>query len=309
MKNVIQYYYGIIPSNIHKKNKQYFFSINKNHYVFLPVERSPEELNVIYEISNNLSEKKIHNHKIILNNSNNIVTFVNQVPYVLLQTYIKNDDIIILNDIIHFQNNTTITENNPILSRTNWYQLWVNKIDYFEYQVSQLSKKYPLIQESFSYFVGLAETGIALYKMTYQESKNRYVIAHKRIRSDATLFDLYNPLNYIIDTKSRDAAEYFKSLFLKKEDVINDIIYYLQYSQITDYEAQLFFIRLLFPTFYFDVYEDVITGNLKEKELNKIIIYAQKYEILIKQVYQYLKTTILLPEVEWLNNFNNYYQY
>ena len=307
MKNVLQYYYGLIPASIHQKGKQYIFEIEKNNYVFLPTDRSLEELNTIFEINNQLRERKIYTHEIILNNNNSIVTFVNQIPYVLLKTFVKKDEIIILNDIIYFQNNTILKQNYPNINRTDWYHLWAHKIDYFEYQVSQLSKKYPLIQESFSYFLGLAENGISLYKMLYQESKIEYTVSHKRVDSNSTLFDLYNPLNFIIDCKSRDASEYFKSLFLKKEDVINDIIYYLKYSNLTDYEAQLFFIRMLFPTFYFDVYEEVITGEYKEKELQKVIIYAQKYEILIKQIYQYLKSFIYLPEIEWINNFNFHY--
>lgn len=36
--------------------------------------------------------------------------------------------------------------------------MWVQKIDYFEYQVSQMGKKYPVIRESSIYYVGLAES-------------------------------------------------------------------------------------------------------------------------------------------------------
>ena len=40
--------------------------------------------------------------------------------------------------------------------------MWIRKIDYFEYQISQFGKKYPIIRESFNYYVGLAENGISL---------------------------------------------------------------------------------------------------------------------------------------------------
>jgi len=88
---------------------------------------------------------------------------------------------------------------------------------------------------------------------------------------------------------------------------MNDIIYYIQYSKLTEYELQMFFVRMLFPTFYFDIYEEVITGDMKEKELLRIITHTERYEILLKQLYQYLRTIIYLPEIEWLNPQVNYY--
>lgn len=307
MKNVLQYYYGINTNRIHQKGKQYFFTIDKENYAFIPIDRSLEEAKIIYELNKTLLSKKIYSHEIIANNTGQIITFVNQIPYALLKTRVKNDDVIILNDIIYFQVNTKLSQDYTILNRANWYQLWTTKIDYFEYQVSQLSKKYPRVQESFSYFVGLAEASIALFKVLNKEKKDAYCISHKRVNYKETLFELYNPFNYIIDIVPRDASEYFKSSFLDKEDVINDIVYYIQYSKLTEYELQMFFVRMLFPTFYFDVYEEVITGDMKEKELLKIIAHTERYEILLKQLYQYLRSIIYLPEIEWLNPATNYY--
>lgn len=300
MKNALQYYYGLVATDIHQINKQYSFRIGKNHYVFLPTDRNIEELKEVYQISRLLNQQGIYSHDIVLNNSGGMITFVNQMPYILLQTYVKNDDIVILSDLIYFQNKTKKISSHPLLIRNDWYTLWTNKIDYFEYQVSQLSKKYPRIRESFSYFVGLAETSISLFKMLGKRDVKSLSIAHKRMHAHDTLFDLYNPLNFILDVSCRDASEYFKSAFIDQDDVINEIIYYLNYSNLTEYEAQMFFVRLLFPTFYFDLYEDVITGDVKEKELLKVVVHIEKYEFMIKQVYQYLRTIIYLPEIEWL---------
>lgn len=307
MKNTLQYYYGLVTTNIHQFHKRYMFRVGKDHYVFMPCERTVEELKELYQISNLLIRNGIYSHEIILNNSGSMITFLNQVPYILMKTYVKQDDVIILSDIIFFQNKTKNLSNSNILKRHDWYALWTNKIDYFEYQVSQLSKKYPRIRESFSYFIGLAETSISLYKILSNTNSITLSIAHKRMRGRDTLFDLYNPLNYILDISSRDASEYFKSTFMEQDDIINEIIYYLSYSNLNEYECQMFFVRLLFPTFYFDIYEDVITGDEKEKELLKATTHIEKYERMLRQVYQYLRTTIYLPEIEWLSKTSVHY--
>lgn len=307
MKNALQYYYGLVTTNIHQFHKRYLFRVDKDNYVFMPCERNIEELKELYQISNLLIRNGIYSHEIILNNSGSMITFINQIPYILMKTRVKQDDIIILSDLIFFQNKTKNMNNSPLLRRNDWYALWTNKVDYFEYQVSQLSKKYPRIRESFSYFIGLAETSISLYKMLSKKDAVSLCIAHKRIRAKDTLFDLYNPLNFILDIPSRDASEYFKSAFMDQDDIINEIIYYLSYSNLNEYECQMFFVRLLFPTFYFDIYEDVITGDEKEKELLKATVHIEKYEQMLKQVYQYLRTIIYLPEIEWLSKVSAHY--
>lgn len=301
MKNALHYYYGLTIQTIHQMNKRYSFQIDKSRYVLMPVERDLEELKQIYQLTQILREGGLYCHEIILNNSGQILTYINQVSYVLLKLFVKEDDVVILSDLILFQNKTKNIGDYSILKRDDWYQLWTNKIDYFEYQVSQLSKKHPRIRESFSYFVGLAETSISLFHMLEKKDTHILSVAHKRIQLGDTLFDLYNPLNFILDIPSRDASEYFKSSFFNQPDIINEIIYYLTYSNLTEYECQMFFIRLLFPTFYFDIYEDVILDEKNEKELLKVVTHTNDYERMIALTYQYLKTIIYLPEIEWLN--------
>ena len=101
--------------------------------------------------------------------------------------------------------NTTFEEGNL------WKQLWSNKVDYFEYQITQVGKKYPLIRESFSYYIGVVEAGICLLN---NSKKLRCSVAHKRITKNEDLFEFYNPTNYILDTRVRDLSEYFKTMTL-----------------------------------------------------------------------------------------------
>ena len=54
-----------------------------------------------------------------------------------------------------------LNETKSKLYRNSWASLWSAKLDYFEYQVSELGKDKPLILDSFSYYLGLGENAIS----------------------------------------------------------------------------------------------------------------------------------------------------
>ena len=62
----------------------------------------------------------------------------------------------------------------------------------------------------------------------------------------------------------------------------------------------LFLARLIYPTYYFDLYEEVITDRTDDEEIKKIISKVDDYEKIIKQVYQYYKTFLPVPRIDWL---------
>ena len=193
MKNAISYYYNITANVIHQTGKTFKFTNNGENYILTTCER--EDIDDIYELSYNLIKEGVLCHQIILNNSNSIITNINNLPYILMKVLVNNDKIT-LNDIINF-NNTIITVKLDNLRRDNWFNLWCNKVDYFEYQVNQMGKKYPIIRESFSYYIGLAEIGISLFKNTSKSEK--LSLSHRRILYGQSLTELYNPINLIID--------------------------------------------------------------------------------------------------------------
>ena len=294
MKNAISYYYNITANVIHQTGKTFKFTNNGENYILTTCER--EDIDDIYELSYNLIKQGVLCHQIILNNSNSIITNINNLPYILMKVLVNNDKIT-LNDIINF-NNTIITVKLDNLRRDNWFNLWCNKVDYFEYQVNQMGKKYPIIRESFSYYIGLAEIGISLFKNTNKSEK--LSLSHRRILYGQSLTELYNPINLIIDLRIRDVCEYFKSCFFNNIDVEHIISNYLYTSNLDETEKILFLSRMLYPSYYFDVYEQIIDGKLDENELKKIINKVDEYELLLRNIYSLLKNNNF-PEIEFLN--------
>ncbi len=296
MKNAIAYYYNLYSYDIHQNNDTYRFTINNNFYVLTPCGR--DELTQIYELYETLLKSGIPLHYIIPNTSNNLYTTINNIDYVLLQVYNEYDKKISLQDITNFSTlvSNIILENKI---RQDWALLWGNKIDYFEYQVNQFGKKYPIIRESFSYYTGLAETGISLYRVVNNISAKQ-TVCHKRISTNSTMYDLYNPLNLVIDYKVRDTAEYFKDLFINEEDILESIISYFNWDYLTGYDCLIFFNRMFYPSFYFDEYERIIAGLDEEEKIKKILQKTEKYEMLLRNIYNYLSYNINMPDIEWI---------
>lgn len=304
MKNALQYYYHLAIDNIHQINGIYKFVYQNQYYAFCPFEGSLEQVNMIYDLSINLWNQGVYCHQIVLNTEQKIVTTVNGNSYVLLRSSYAMEEKITMEHLILFSNITSKVIYQNGMRHDNWGKLWSEKLDYFEYQVNQFGKSHPIIRSSFSYFVGLAETGISLLGQTKMEYKN-LVVSHKRIKKNQTIFDLYNPLSFIVDLKIRDVCEYFKESFVTNEDIWDDIVYYLTHNSLTNYEYLIFFIRMLYPSFYFDLYEDIMHYNKDEKELLPIIALVDSYEQLLKKLYLFLGTIIAIPEIEWLKKTYN----
>ena len=77
-------------------------------------------------------------------------------------------------------------------------------------------KKYPLLVDSFNYFVGMAENAISYYNTILIDKNYRYVVGHKVIKWTDTVESLYNPLNITFDYKVRDIAEFIKYNFFNQ---------------------------------------------------------------------------------------------
>lgn len=295
MKNTIEYFYNIKVLKIHQNGKVYYFEHEGYNYILEPVEL--DFLNEIYELSSYLYNNNILVHQIVPAREALTIKF-NELNYILLKVYIEKRNIT-YEDIFKI-NAITLTKRENRLRRDDWYTLWTNKNDYFEYQMSQVGKKYPNLKESFSYCIGISENAIQLFNSVSKE-KISLNLSHKRIKSNYTTYELYNPLNFVIDYRIRDVSEYFKDLFFNDKLDVNDIYNYLYYNNLSYEESVLFFSRLIYPSFYFDIYEEVLLNNISDDKVSNLNNKIIEYEDIIKKVYYYLKNNNKLPEISWLN--------
>ena len=293
MKNAINYYYNLYPENIHQTENGYYFVVNATRYFLTKYLGETKNIEKIYNDNLNLLSQNFYVHPIVLNKQNQVLTYINNEPYILMITiYYKNK--ININDILFFAKPAISNSKAP-----NWGEMWSLKNDYLEYQISQLGKKHPLITESFSYYIGLGETAIQLVNSLEKESIP-LVYAHRRIDYNYNQYDLYNSLNIIVDYKVRDIAEYLKSKFFSGENIMDDLTYYLENTKLSIYEYYLFLARLIYPTYYFDLYEEIITDRKKDEEIKKITTKVDDFENIIKKIYYYYKNFLPVPRIDWL---------
>ncbi len=298
MKNAIQYYYQLYPAEIHQSNGSYQFEIHDEHYYLTPYNRSPIELQELYKISMQLLERGVYCHQFVLNIKQEIITIINHIPYIMLRVFINSDAHVTVKDILFFSNLVTKDTEKSLLSRNQWKKLWMEKNDYFEYQVNQFGKRYPKIRESFSYFIGLSEIGISLLNEVKKEEP--LVVSHRRICSNNTLFDLYNPLNFVLDYKERDIIEYWKEELLKEDFSFSEFQQFLNIISLNEDEWLLLLARAFYPTFYFDRYEKIIDHHDNENILDKILEQIDIYEQFLSILYLKVRTYKALPDMLWL---------
>lgn len=309
MKNILSYYYNLHPEQISYKNNKYFFEYLSFKYVFEPLIRPITDIRALYKINKEMIARDILVHEIITNNENTIITYVNNIPYILMELYVNCEAKIKLSDICYINNNLVSIECEENLNRYNWINLWETKNDYFETQINEISKKYPNLCNYANYYIGLAENAISYVKEANKiDDKVLTSICHKRINYNDTLYELYNPLNYIYDYRIRDVCEYIKSVFFNGEDAYKIVQEYFKNNYISYKEALLFYSRLLYPSYFFDLYDDIINKNLNETLIENIAFKSNEYELFLADIYMLLSNIYnkYIPKVDWIikRNFN-----
>ncbi|MCI8347755.1 MAG: hypothetical protein HFJ12_07455 [Bacilli bacterium] len=293
IKNLIEYYYNIKINHLYKNRRQYRFSYFDNQYLFLPLNRYEDE---IIEV-NHLIKGNHKYDQIMINIENSIITHVQNYSYILIKKVSKKIGIEeIIEKPYYLLTSKKMYKN---IDRSNWLFLWSEKIDYIEYQLIHLDKEYPLLRDSINYFIGMAENAISYVYNTYHllQSKNdNLVISHKRIRDN----EFNNPLNLIIDYKSRDIAEYLKYIFFNDDYDYIKIKGLLSYLNLDQFSCQLIYARLLFPTYYFDKYDEIIGNNLEEKEILSILKRTEEYEDYIINIYMIINQLFSIERIDWL---------
>ena len=298
MKNVLKYYYKLVPSTIHQLNNDYRCLVNKDEYLFKRVQINAEEILTFSDLNEYLINNGLLCHKIIKNINQSLITYIDGNSYILLHLLVSDREII-ERDLLAFSGFFLEKSKYPILDRSNWYNMWTQKIDYIEYQVSQLGKNYPLIRKTINYYIGLAETSISL--ISNQKKNLLYLcVSHKRIKNKARLRDLYDPLSLVLDVRVRDLSEFYKERFFSNKIEIESLKQMLLSYKLNNSEVIYFLARLIFPSYYFDCYQEIVLGQLEEIQLNRYIHKVEEYQMFLKYVYFYLRQFYDIPEIEWI---------
>lgn len=303
MKNILAYYYGFHTDEISHKENKYFFEYSGNKYVFEPFNRPLSDIDCLYKINREMIKRNLLVHEIILNKENKILTYVNNIPYILIEIFINKDARITLAEVCHINNESINIECDKILDRFDWVTLWEMKNDYFESQIIEIGTRYPNLSSYANYYIGLAENAIFYVRQVSNLNDQVYKsICHKRINNKGNLFDLYHPMSFVCDYRIRDVAEYIKSAFFSDANAYLLVEEYFQNNFLSYKEALLFYGRLLYPSYFFDMYDDIVNNNLDESLVERIVIKSEDYEEFLMNVYFFLSRLYnrYIPGVDWI---------
>lgn len=300
MKNFINYYYGFNIHNIYFSNEKYFFYNDQTKYVLKPCYNS--SISIYYQELSYQLEKYRYFFSIILNRENNYITWIENKPYILLKlSNIENEKI----SIFDIKNDMFLDIGNKIstLNRFPWTRLWENKIDYFEEWLFIKQDGYKKIYPLFHYFIGIAENALLYLKESEREEQkepsDQLVISHDRVTINYELYDYYDPANIIIDHASRDISEYIKSMFLHRVWDLDLVKQYLENHYFSRYGIRMIFARILFPSFFFDYLEEMITSN-RDIDLLYLESRADEFQTFIKDIGLFFQENYYIPMIPWI---------
>ncbi len=287
MKNIINYYYNFFPDSISKMYGGFFFEDKETKYLLIELMVPPRDLLGIYE---KLMNNNIKNYIIIYNKDNQLFCHHNDKDYILFAINCKPNDILKFDEQIFIQTDSVV----------NWSKLWSDRIDYYEIQINELAQEKKIVLHSVYYYIGLAENAIYIANKYQNNIKTECAIQHYRMHVPVTKGDYFNPGNMLIDVSIRNVAEYIKSsFFLEKRDTS----YYIDYIRsifLTDITANLLLSRLLYPSYYFDIFDDIILDDRVEEDLISIINFQKNYESFLTQIYLELNQKFKMININWL---------
>lgn len=305
MKNTINYYYNLNPNKINQIFNYYYFYVNNELYYFTIYKKNSKYIRAIYDFNQEMLSQNVLVHEILNNRTNTILTYINQIPYILTKIAVNINKSITLSEISYLSSLRTSYPKE--LMRANWGNLWTLKIDYLEYHHEQNYQKFPLLSKSFNYFIGMSENAISYLNQTVSKLKPERsdigVFSHDVILIDDTVYSLYDPQNIIIDHKARDLAEYIKIAFFRDNyDIFDELDEYFRYHYFSFYGIQLLIARILWPSFYFEIYDEVLQGKANESSILKITSRISEYEKYLNDIFRYFRKYYPIEGIGWLNN-------
>lgn len=304
MKESIEQNYNITLDYINDENNNYSFKYKNEDYIFTFFNRGKNELDEIIKCNEELKKMNIKTLLFVPNKFNNIITTINETNYVLLHVPNNYKQEVDLTEIIGNNKKLVLKHDYTNLYRNNWSNLWSEKLDYYEYQIRELGKDKDVILDTFGYYEAMAINAISLINnnnYVFDEQKDKLTLSHRRIFFPNYKLNFYNPLNYIFDLEIRDIAEYIKTDFFYGTEAYLDLKTFLNSVRLSNYSYQMFYARLLYPSYYFDIYDKIMNKQKDQQAMLNIISKSQDYEMFLRKAYLEISKYAKIDKIPWLS--------
>ena len=148
----------------------------------------------------------------------------------------------------------------------SWFDKWIFRFYYIENEYKSIKGKYLLLDDSINYYMGLLKLSISFVK-EYRDKKMLSFINHISLLEK----DYFNPTNVIVDIMERDVGEYLKIIYFSGEYVNFDYDDFFSWCSVNGYNFNLIIGRVLYPNYYFELFDKMCSGVYEEDKLKKII--------------------------------------
>ena len=296
MKNVIYTFYNINVDNLNKEKNNYFFYYNNELYLFSLVENNIEIIDIVYNFFKN---NNLDCYEIIFTKDNSLFSVVDRKRYALLK----------IKGILKYEVKFEDMKYYPIDKKANnWGKLWGERLDYYEIQLNELGFNYQTVLNSYGFFSGIAENAIIYYNLCLKKFNTEEIVVgvvHNRMHYPCYLVDYNNPLNFVIDYNIRDISEYIKSYLMNDEYNLDNVLILLDKLKINNLMFNLLYSRLLYPTFYFDIFDKIILEDGVDNDIVLVLGKVDDYLEMLRNIYLKFKDKYNMLSIEWLNfNYN-----
>lgn len=297
MKNWLMYYYNLNIDGIYPhKDENLIFEKNSDCFLLKKYDDNTMNLNNLSILNKNFNLLSSHYYSIILNKFDSYVSKIDDNDYILLKIKGLISERIELDGIVK---NLILNRNTIADSNLNWGELWQKRVDYIEYQIGQLGKNKKEVLNSFCFFSGLAENAISFISQNHVDYKQcRKSLCHKRIGYPNEAIDYFNVFDLKTDYEVRDLAEYLKSKILVSDNLNEELNFIINKCDYNSDELKLFYARLMFPSYYFDLVEEILISNDNESKIEKYLEQLDVYLDFLKDTYIELskKMELLIPK-------------
>lgn len=256
INKLLSFFYNFINNNDIKYDNNYFIYKN-DYYTFIKIDG--------IRIFNNFLDDY---HIIVKNKFNSLITYYNNEKYVLLKVRLKEK-----NRLTCFDDLVNITKKyiNNIGIKNNYFELWNSKISFIEnYCTEKFNNNYDLY-----YYIGLSYIALNIVKKINNQNIT-YGNSYSRFYNIKSLYDLYNPFNTKISPIVDSFVEFIKyKYFYDREEVDYSNLFSIK---LTNEDYYYLVARLIFPTYYFDIINDI------DKKYNVIVNRIESYIMYIKEI-------------------------
>lgn len=202
--------------------------------------------------------------------------------FILMRVKINSNRVLLFDDMF---SNLFVTYSNKKMF--NWVYLWKHKIDQVEYIINSNENKFSISNLAIiNYYIGLSEIAISIIDNNVEDvAIIPLSICHKRIRNDFDLYSYYDVTDLNIDHYARNLGEYVKS------DIVNNTFEINKYhllNKLSKLDRVLFLARVIFPSYFYDVFDEFILNNRDFKDFDRYFIEINKYEANIKELVAFM---------------------